>query len=412
MVTDTKEMEHIYWVWLVFSVMNFPGELITVSNIARFDGFLFITSINYCQDFNTGNKQHLQLCFRFKLQFMIIITGAAGFIGSCLVRKLNEEGKNALILVDDFSNPLKNRNLEDKTYQEKIWREDFLLWFEINAPKVKFVFHLGARTDTTEKNTAVFDHLNLDYSKSIWRICASNRIPLVYASSAATYGMGEHGYDDRHDLVPSLKPLNPYGISKNDFDLRALQQTGEFPHPSSPHPSSPHPSSPIPYPSPPFWAGLKFFNVYGPNEYHKGRMASVIFHTVKQIQETGGMKLFRSHRPGIAHGHQERDFIYVKDVVEVCWFFYKKQENSGLYNVGTGDARTFWDLAVNTFRAMDLEPNITFVDTPEDIRATYQYFTEANIRKLRAAGYDRPFFSLEEGVEDYVRSFLRENVIW
>ena len=334
---------------------------------------------------------------------MIIITGAAGFIGSCLVRKLNDEGQTDLLLVDDFSNPLKNRNLEGKIFKEKIHRNDFLAWFEKNTGQVEFVFHLGARTDTTEQDTAIFDRLNFHYSQTIWHICAAHNIPLVYASSAATYGMGEHGYDDRHDIVPELHPLNPYGVSKNDFDHWALQQPGEEMF---------HPSSLIPHPSPPFWAGLKFFNVYGPNEYHKGRMASVIFQTVKQIRETGSMKLFHSHRPDVAHGHQQRDFIYVKDVTDVCWFFYENRKNSGLYNVGTGTARTFWDLAVSTFRGMGLEPNISFIDTPEDIRATYQYFTQANMAKLRAAGYDRPFYSLEAGVADYVKNYLREGRIW
>jgi ADP-L-glycero-D-manno-heptose 6-epimerase len=270
------------------------------------------------------------------------------------------------------------------------------------------VFHLGARTDTTEQDTAIFDRLNFHYSQTIWNICSSNGIPLMYASSAATYGLGEHGYDDCCDIVPELKPLNPYGISKNNFDYWVLQQTCE--NLKSPnlihHPKPENPKTQS------FWAGLKFFNVYGPNEYHKGRMASVIYQTVKQIRETGSMKLFHSHRPDVAHGHQQRDFIYVKDVAEVCWFFYNKQKKSGLYNVGTGQARTFWDLAVNTFRAMGLEPNISFIDTPADIRATYQYFTEANISKLRTAGYDRPFYSLEMGVEDYVKNYLLEGRFW
>ncbi|MBK9015391.1 MAG: ADP-glyceromanno-heptose 6-epimerase [Saprospiraceae bacterium] len=327
---------------------------------------------------------------------MIILTGAAGFIGSCLLRKLNDEGLTDLLLVDDFSRPDKNHNLEGKQFHSKVHRNDFLPWLKDHADEVSFIFHLGARTDTTEQNPFIFNELNLDYSKSIWQICGANNIPLVYASSAATYGLGEHGYDDRHDIVSMLKPLNPYGVSKNDFDKWVLSQV--------------HPSSLIPLPS--SWAGLKFFNVYGPNEYHKGRMASVIFQTGKQIRETGGMKLFRSHRPDYADGHQLRDFIYVKDVVEVCWFFYKNQHTSGLYNVGTGKARPFWDLAVATFRAMDLEPNISFVDTPEDIRSTYQYFTEANMVKLRAAGYERPFYSLEAGVEDYVKGYLLEEKIW
>lgn len=320
---------------------------------------------------------------------MIVLTGAAGFIGSCLLRKLNDEGLTDIVLVDDFSRPDKNRNLEGKQFNSKINRNNFLDWFGIHANEVSFVFHLGARTDTTEQNTLIFNELNLDFSKAIWQVCGINNIPLLYASSAATYGLGELGYDDRHDIVPNLKPLNPYGVSKNDFDKWALQQVHST-----------------------FWAGLKFFNVYGPNEYHKGRMASVIFQTLKQIRETGGMKLFRSHRPDFADGHQLRDFIYVKDVVDVCYFFYKNQHESGLYNVGTGQARPFWDLAVATFLAMDLLPNISFVDTPADIRDTYQYFTEANMDKLRTAGYDKPFYSLESGVEDYVRRYLATGTIW
>lgn len=324
---------------------------------------------------------------------MIIVTGAAGFIGSCLLRKLNDEGLSNIVAVDEFSRVDKRHNLAGKNCRSMFHRDEFPDWLEAHAAQVEFVFHLGARTDTTEQDTDIFDRLNLHYSQRIWQICTRHCIPLVYASSAATYGAGEHGYDDRHDIVPALRPLNPYGQSKNDFDLWALQQTGKLS-------------------APPFWAGLKFFNVYGPNEYHKGRMASVIFHTVKQIRETGGMKLFRSHRPGIADGHQSRDFIYVKDVVEVCWHFYNNRRHSGLYNVGTGRARTFIDLANSTFEAMGLPPNISFIDTPEDIRDTYQYFTEANMEKLKSAGYDKPFYSLEEGVHDYVKGYLKSGSMW
>ena len=321
---------------------------------------------------------------------MIIITGAAGFIGSCMVRKLNDQGHMNLLVVDDFSREDKNRNLLHKNYIARVHRDDLFPWIDRMHKSIEFIFHLGARTDTTEKDTAIFDRLNLHYSQEVWRRCAQYGIPLVYASSAATYGLGELGYDDRHDIVDRLRPLNPYGVSKNDFDIWALKQEK----------------------APPFWAGLKFFNVYGPNEYHKGRMASVIFHTVRQIKATGGMKLFRSHRPDYADGAQSRDFIFVQDVLDIQYFLYKNRQHSGLYNVGTGKARTFLDLATNTFLAMGLAPNISFIDTPEDIRDTYQYFTEANMDKLRGIGYDQPFHSLEDGIREYVQQYLMEEKIF
>ncbi len=321
---------------------------------------------------------------------MIVVTGAAGFIGSCLVGGLNGMGIVNLLLADDFSREDKERNLRDKHFIAKVHRDNLPDWLERMHADVQFVFHLGARTDTTEKDEEIFDRLNLHYSQTIWDICSRHNIPLVYASSAATYGLGELGYDDNHEIVPDLKPLNPYGCSKNDFDKWALQQSK----------------------TPPFWAGLKFFNVYGPNEYHKGRMASVIFHTFNQIKSTGSMKLFRSHREGIADGHQSRDFVFVKDVVDVMLFLQESRPASGLYNLGTGQARTFLDLATLTFKAMGLEPEITFVDTPEDIRDTYQYFTEANMQKLRDAGYSKAFSSLEQGVTAYVKEYLIPNLCW
>ena len=324
---------------------------------------------------------------------MIVITGALGFIGSCLVRKLNEEGHiNDLFVVDDFYKDYKNRNLEDgrKWIREYVHRDIFLERFQKAFGTIDFVFHLGARTDTTEKNGAIFDQLNVEYSKAIWKICTENGIPLVYASSAATYGSGELGFEDAHELVPDFKPLNPYGKSKNDFDKWALQQKKQ----------------------PPYWAGLKFFNVYGPNEYHKGRMASVIFHAYNQIKSTAKLKLFRSHRDDVKDGEQKRDFIYVKDVIDVCYFLYKNRPASGLYNVGTGEARTFLDLANATFAAMSKKPNIEFIDTPEDIRETYQYYTQANMDKLRDAGYSGRFTALEDGINDYVRKFLQKNGIY
>ena len=318
---------------------------------------------------------------------MILLTGAAGFIGSCLLQHLNELGEDRIIIVDDFGNALKNKNLSAKKYQQKIHRDQLFDWLAINGKAIKMVYHLGARTDTAEKNKALLDHLNLTYSKKIWTFCTTNQIPLVYASSAATYGLGELGFEDNHLIVNELNPLNPYGDSKNDFDKWALTQLEKPPH----------------------WIGLKFFNVYGPNEYHKGRMASVIFHTFRQIQQTGSMRLFRSHRADFKNGEQSRDFIYVKDVIKICAFFGRGQGKNGLYNVGTGQARTFWDLAANTFKAMNQPTEICFIDTPLDIRATYQYFTEANISKLRNAGYDLPFYDLETGVQAYVRDYLLQD---
>jgi ADP-L-glycero-D-manno-heptose 6-epimerase len=321
---------------------------------------------------------------------MIVVTGAAGFIGSCMVRQLNDAGYTNLVLVDEFSRADKNRNFEQKKYAQCVDRAQFINWLAMYNSQVQAVLHLGARTDTTEKNWDIFAQLNVEYSKAIWRICAGQGIPLIYASSAATYGLGELGYEDNHNIIAQLKPLNPYGDSKNEFDKWVLLQGKQ----------------------PPFWAGLKFFNVYGPNEYHKSRMASVIFHTCRKIKATGEMQLFCSHRADVKDGEQSRDFVYVKDVVKVIQFLMEQQPESSIYNLGTGKARTFLDLAKNTFISMGLVPKLSFVDTPEDIRDTYQYFTEANMTKLRNAGYSTPFYTLEEGIEDYVKSYLLEEKIW
>lgn len=315
---------------------------------------------------------------------MIVVTGAAGFIGSCLVAELDARGYHDLVMVDDFDRPEKKANFEDKTRFKRVDRDEFHRWLDENHKLVYFVFHIGARTDTTEFDQAIFDKLNVEYSKMVWKACAKHGIPMVYASSAATYGSGEHGYKDSHDVVDQLEPLNPYGKSKNDFDKWVLQQKEQ------------------PY----FWAGLKFFNVYGPNEYHKGRMASVIFHAYRQVEEHGQVKLFRSHRPDFADGEQLRDFIYVKDVVDVCIHLMETRKQSGLYNLGTGVARTFLDLVHAVFAALGIEPNVRFIDTPEDIRDKYQYYTQAEMGKLRSIGYERGFTSLEEGVRDYVVNYL------
>lgn len=321
---------------------------------------------------------------------MIIVTGAAGFIGSCLIQRLNELNFNYIIAVDDFSFEEKNKNLINKKIKAKVERTEFMSWLDVNYQEVEFIFHIGARTDTTEFNKAIFDELNVNYSKDIWNRCVAYQIPLVYASSAATYGLGEIGYDDDEATIPQLKPLNPYGDSKNDFDIWALGQEKK----------------------PFFWAGLKFFNVYGPNEYHKGRMASVIWHAYHQILANGTLKLFKSHHPNYLDGEQLRDFIYVKDLVEVCVFLMEHRKNSGIYNLGTGKARSFNALGTSTFHALDKPVHINYIDTPIDIRDKYQYFTEANMAKLRSIGYSNPFYSLEEGVKDYVQNYLMKGLYW
>tara|TARA_B100001250_G_scaffold217388_1_gene186481 strand:- start:1284 stop:2249 length:966 start_codon:yes stop_codon:yes gene_type:complete len=315
---------------------------------------------------------------------MIIITGAAGFIGSCLVTRLNNIDITNLILVDDFSNVEKNKNLEGKSFEKKIDRIKFLQWFPHNANMITEVYHIGARTDTAEFDVKIFYQLNLNYSKILWEICAENSIPFIYASSAATYGIGDSGFDDNHDIVESLKPLNPYAVFKNNFDKWVLKQNCY----------------------PPFWAGVKFFNVYGPNEYHKGRMASVVFHAFNQIRKTGEMKLFKSHNARYKNGEQLRDFIYVEDVTEILVFMMNRRFQSGIYNVGSGKARTFNDLVRSTFSAIDCKVNISYIDTPTDIRDRYQYFTEANMSKLQNLGYNKPFTNLEDGVKGYVQKYL------
>lgn len=317
---------------------------------------------------------------------MIVVTGAAGFIGSCLIQRLNEEKYHDIIAVDDFSREDKNHNLDHKKVKQRIDRKQFLNWMNEHEKEIQFIFHLGARTDTTLQDKAVFDELNLHYTQKIWRLCAAHGIPVVYASSAATYGDGSYGYHDDHNIIPSLKPLNLYGESKNDFDKWALSQEEK------------------PY----YWVGLKFFNVYGPNEYHKGRMASVVYHAFQQIKTDGDMRLFRSHHPDYKDGEQMRDFIYVKDLVEVCLFLMHKRHpsRSGIYNLGSGKAATFLRLAKATFKALGKPEDIIFVDTPEDIRDKYQYFTEADMRKLQNIGYDKPFLEIEEGVQDYVHNYL------
>ena len=322
---------------------------------------------------------------------MIIITGSAGFIGSATAAYFNELGYNDLVLVDDFSREAKKNNYSGKKFYTLVERDEFFKWLTGKEDLVQAIIHLGARTDTMEPDEEIFKKLNLEYSKKIWNIASVHQIPLIYASSAATYGEGENGFDDNETLLPKLKPMNPYAVSKHQFDLWVQEQVKQNKQPF-------------------FWAGLKFFNVYGPNEYHKGRMASVVFHGFNQIKETGKIKLFKSYKPEYKDGEQKRDFIYVKDVVKVIHHLLENRPKSGIYNLGSGQARTFNDLANAIFKALGLELNIEYIDMPEYIKDKYQYFTEAKMDKLKTQGeYTNDFYSLEEGVDDYVNNFLVKN---
>jgi len=315
---------------------------------------------------------------------MIVVTGAAGFIGSYLTGKLNREGYKDLVLVDRFDDPWKNLNLVHKKFKKVVDRDDFFQWLIKNAKDVDFIFHLGAVADTVGNDPEMYQKLNLIYTQRLWNICSEIQVPLLYASSAATYGNGEEGFSDSHEYISNLRPLNLYGWSKHDFDVWALKQ----------------------FRTPPFWSGLKFFNVYGPNEYHKGRMSSVVLHAYYKIKETREMKLFRSHHSDYRDGEQSRDFIYVEDIADVMLFFMENKKNPGIYNVGTGKARSFFDLATSVFNSMNLSPEISFIDTPVDLRGRYQYFTEAKVQKLRDSGYSKPFTELEEGIGQYVSDYL------
>lgn len=321
---------------------------------------------------------------------MIVITGAAGFIGSCLSGYLFQEGFMDQVIADDFTHREKLRNYGHRQYREMVPREEFFDWLLKHHRFVQFIFHLGARTDTTELDIGLLTRLNLEYSKELFSIAAQFGIPVVYASSAATYGDGAQGFDDRESDIPGLLPLNPYGQSKQDFDCWILEKKKK----------------------PLFWAGLKFFNVYGPNEYHKKRMASVIYHAYHQIKQEGTVRLFRSHHPDYSDGGQLRDFIYVKDVVSVCGKMLLTRKNPGIYNLGSGTARSFYDLAKAVFAALNCPESIHYVDMPEDLRERYQYYTCAAMNKLKHAGYGLAFTSLEQGIHDYVTNYLEKDAVY
>jgi ADP-L-glycero-D-manno-heptose 6-epimerase len=320
---------------------------------------------------------------------MILITGGAGFIGSVLAATLNLHGRDDLIIVDQLDSTSKWMNLRGLRYQEYLESKDLLSSPNNILDKVEFIFHLGACSSTTEMNMAYLMENNVNYSKSLFNIAVTRDIPIVYASSAATYGAGEHGYSEDLATLNLLRPLNPYGYSKQVFDQWVVALDRRPRH----------------------WFGLKFFNVFGPQEYHKGEMRSLVHKAYEQILETGRVKLFRSHRSDFQDGQQLRDFVYVKDVVKLMIEMMNPsaQHFSGLYNCGTGTARSFSDLVTSTFKAMEREVAIDFIDMPLEIRDQYQYFTEAKMDKLHKFLPTFEFMPLELAVQDYVKQHLMEN---
>jgi ADP-L-glycero-D-manno-heptose 6-epimerase len=314
----------------------------------------------------------------------LLVTGAAGFVGARFVESCRRHVSGGVISVDAAAHFKERAEHEGIDFGTIVDRDELFDWLEREKPELSGIIHLGAITDTTMMDVALLKKRNVDYSQNIWNYASSRKVPLVYASSAATYGDGALGYDDDESLIPRLKPLNPYGDSKQIFDVWALaeEKRGN---------------------SPPSWSGWKFFNVYGFGEAHKGRMASVVLHAHQQLKSAGVIKLFRSHRAGIADGHQARDFVDVRDVIDVLWFALEKPARRGILNLGTGKARTFLDLARAVCKAAGHDEAISFIDTPPSIRDQYQYFTEAKMDRLRALGYNKEFRSLETGVTDYVK---------
>lgn len=316
---------------------------------------------------------------------MIVVTGGAGFIGSCIVRALNDVGFNDIIIVDNIASTDKWLNIRNKKFITYIHKYNFLENID-NYKKIEAVIHMGAQSSTIERN---FDYLwknNFEYTKALWNYCAKNSIRFIYASSAATYGDGSLGFDDKID-IDKLRPLNGYGYSKQVFDQWVKHQATEYP--------SQH-------------VGLKFFNVYGPNEYFKGSMASMVFHGFNQIKENGEIKLFKSYNTDYIDGGQKRDFVYVKDICNIVLWLLNNKKINGLFNVGTGRAKSFKELAEAIFKALNLQSNIVYIDMPEQLKEKYQYYTQANVENLRNAGYNKEFWNLEDGVEDYVCTFLKK----
>lgn len=319
---------------------------------------------------------------------MIVVTGAAGFIGSCLIEKLNQENFKLIISVDRFDDELKNKNLYNKSITASIDFEAFPSWLKDNSEEIEFLFHLGAITDTTETNQELVDNINTEYSKKLWKICADKQIPMIYASSAATYGSGSHGFCDDESLIQELEPLNIYAQSKHKFDLWALEQTEK------------------PY----FWAGIKLFNVFGPNEWHKGQMSSMILQMHQTVKKEGIVKLYKSNSDEMADGEQKRDFIYVKDVVQVFYDMMHQRKNSGIYNLGTGQATSFNQVAKAIFNLKEKEIKIEYFDMPESLISKYQNYTRADIQKIKAIGIPMAFTDIVSAISDYILNHLDTEV--
>jgi ADP-L-glycero-D-manno-heptose 6-epimerase len=321
---------------------------------------------------------------------MIVVTGGAGFIGSNLLAGLAARGRHDLAVVDWLGQGEKWRNIAKRELAALVPPPELFAFLDAHAPEIEAIFHMGAISTTTETDSDLIAETNFTLSLRLWDWCSWRGARLIYASSAATYGDGTAGFDDDGSVagLARLRPLNPYGWSKHVFDRRVarLVDTGQ--------------------PQPPQWAGLKFFNVYGPNEYHKGAQQSVVAHIFPQANAGRPARLFRSHHADYADGGQSRDFVWVGDCVASMLWLYDHPEVSGLFNLGSGTARSFLDLANAVFRALGREPAIEYVDTPEELRPKYQYFTEARMERLRDAGYDRPFASLEDGIARYVGDYL------
>lgn len=327
---------------------------------------------------------------------MIIITGGAGFIGSNLAAALEQKTDSDLVICDRLGNDDKWRNISKRNLRDVIKPEALLDYMNAHKDEVEVVFHMGAIASSTETDADKVIEENFSFSRKLWQWCAENEVRFIYASSASTYGNGEQGFDDAEDLekLSTLQPMNPYGWSKHLFDKRVVSLS------KGPHAGKEK--------IPPQWVGLKFFNAYGPNEYHKGEQMSVLSKLYPQVVAGAAARLFKSHNAEYEDGGQLRDFIWVGDCIDVILWFYDNPDKTGLYNLGSGKARSFKDLAEATFEAAGLEPKITYIEMPQELRGKYQYFTEANMKKLRDAGYAKEFTSLEEGVKKYVSMYLSQ----